>query len=135
MHCKRMYAVGQFVGQQLVYHAVTGQQAFALKCTADGDDLEVGFGSFGHIMHMAFVEYIEMQRRQAVHQFLFDSRLSGHEFIAAVMVGTTMGFPGRKINSLLLRNCVRSGLADTLTGPSWPGTGHGGCSGIHRRKN
>ena len=104
MHCKRMHAACQFLRQQLVYNAVPGQQIPALKCTADGDDLEVGLGAIGYIVHVSFVEYLEMQRGQAVCQLLFDSRLGVHELLMTVVSGVTMGFPASKINLLLLRN-------------------------------
>ena len=74
-----MNAAGQFVGQQRIQGPMPCQQPLTIELLADHHQLEVGFRSRRHPVHIAFVNHFKMHGRQRRLYLAFDDTLYRHE--------------------------------------------------------
>ncbi|BBG29265.1 uracil DNA glycosylase [Zymobacter palmae] len=74
---QRMHAAGQFIFQQGMNGALAINQLLTVKGAADHHHAKMGFGIGRHMVHVAFVLYLQPCGSQCL-KFLFDLLLNAH---------------------------------------------------------
>ena len=84
MQCQCMYRPCKLFFQCFVDEAVAGNQHFAVECLRHGNDLEMGFGTGWHIVHMALIDDFQVLWVQGVIQLVDNIVFYTHMAHAAV---------------------------------------------------
>ena len=76
--------------QQSVDPPVAREKLLALELLGDDEDLEMSFRARRNIVHSAFVDDVEMERRQARAQFRLETLLNAHGDAHDLQIGSRL---------------------------------------------
>src|SRR5690606_21915998 len=95
---KRMHGTGDLCGKQTVDRLMACDPALAREGVSDRDHLEMGFRIRGHAVPVAFVDHLEMCRRQRCAQLALDCLLNGHAGCPSLVPSPTRAASAASMN-------------------------------------